>query len=57
MFRCHRYDGTAKEHIMQDGKHVILCIDDDEDIRMVLRTLLEANGYAVVNGPHVRKKA
>ena len=32
---------------MLDGKHVILCIDDDEDIRVVLKTVLEANGYAV----------
>ncbi len=32
---------------MQDGKHIILIIDDDEDIRMVLKTVLEANGYAV----------
>jgi DNA-binding response OmpR family regulator len=32
---------------MRDGKHVILCIDDDEDVRVVLKTVLEANGYAV----------
>ena len=36
---------------MQDGKHVILCIDDDEDVRIVLKTVLEANGYAVVTAP------
>jgi len=30
---------------MQDGKHAILCIDDDEDIRDSLQTILEANGY------------
>lgn len=30
---------------MQDGKHVILCIDDDRDILFALRTVLEANGY------------
>jgi len=30
---------------MQDGKHVILCIDDDEDIREYLKTVLEAEGY------------
>lgn len=30
---------------MQDGKHVILCIDDDEDVRFFLKTMLEANGY------------
>ena len=32
---------------MQDGKHVILCIDDDEDVRIVLKTVLEAHGYVV----------
>ncbi len=30
---------------MQNGKHVILCIDDDEDIRDSLQVVLEANGY------------
>ncbi len=30
---------------MQDGKHVILCIDDDPDIRESLKMILEANGY------------
>ena len=29
---------------MQEGKHVILCIDDDPDIRDSLRIVLEANG-------------
>jgi two-component system nitrogen regulation response regulator NtrX len=33
---------------MQDGKHVVLCIDDDRDIRDSLRIILEANGYIVV---------
>lgn len=36
---------------MRDGKHVILCIDDDEDVRIVLKTVLEANGYAVETAP------
>ena len=31
---------------MQDGKHVILCVDDDEDIRFCLKKVIEANGYA-----------
>ena len=31
---------------MQDGKHLILAIDDDPDIREVLKTVLEGNGYA-----------
>ena len=33
---------------MQDGKHVILCIDDDDDILFFLRTVLGAAGYVVV---------
>ncbi|NLS92507.1 MAG: response regulator [Planctomycetaceae bacterium] len=33
---------------MQDGKHVILCIDDDDDILFFLRTILEAGGYKVL---------
>ena len=32
---------------MQDGKHVILCIDDDRDVLFFLRTVLEPNGYVV----------
>ncbi len=32
---------------MQDGKHVILCIDDDPDILSFLRIVLEAEGYIV----------
>ena len=30
---------------MQDGKFVILCIDDDPDLLLASRTILEANGY------------
>lgn len=33
---------------MQAGKHVILCIDDDEDILYALRLVLEKNGYQMV---------
>ncbi len=32
---------------MQDGKHVILCIDDDDDVLFFLQTVLEAKGYQV----------
>ncbi len=32
---------------MQDGKHVILCVDDDPDILECLQLVLEANGYRV----------
>ena len=30
---------------MKDGKYVVLCIDDDEDVLFSLRTVLEKNGY------------
>ena len=33
---------------MQDEKHVILCVDDDEDVLLFLRTVLEANDYVVL---------
>ena len=33
---------------MQDGKHVILCIDDDDDILFFLQTVLGAKGYKVL---------
>lgn len=31
---------------MQDGKHVILVVDDDPDILETLQVVLEAHGYA-----------
>jgi len=34
---------------MQDGKHVVLCIDDDPDFLHALRIMLERNGYVVVS--------
>ena len=33
---------------MEDGKHVVLCVDDDPDILEYLRVVLEANDYVVV---------
>jgi two-component system alkaline phosphatase synthesis response regulator PhoP len=33
---------------MQDGKHVVLCIDDDADILSFLEILLEAEGFIFV---------
>ena len=33
---------------MQDGKFVILCVDDDQDLLDALRLVLEKNGYAMV---------
>lgn len=36
---------------MRDGKHVILYVEDDEDFRCAMRTVLEANGYIMVEAP------
>lgn len=33
---------------MQDGKHVILCIDDDQDVLDFLKTVLESAEYKVL---------
>ena len=33
---------------MHDDKHVILCVDDDDDILYALRLVLEKNGYEMV---------
>lgn len=33
---------------MQDGKCVILCVDDDPDFLDVLQMILESNGYVMV---------
>ena len=32
---------------MQDGKFVVLCIDDDADVRDSLKLVIESTGYAV----------
>jgi DNA-binding response OmpR family regulator len=32
---------------MTDGKPLVLCIDDDTDVLMAIRMVLEANGYAM----------
>ena len=34
---------------MKDGKHVILCIDDDPDVLDSLRMFLESNDYVMVD--------
>lgn len=33
---------------MKDGKYVVLCIDDDDDVLLSLRMVLEKNDYVVV---------
>jgi two-component system, chemotaxis family, chemotaxis protein CheY len=33
---------------MKQGKHVILCVDDDADIRETMKMVLEANNYLFV---------
>ena len=40
---------------MQDGKHVILIIDDDPDILESLRVVLEANDYVVISAESAEK--
>jgi len=40
---------------MQDGKHVILCIDDDPDVLVSLQVILEASGYVVSTAPDARR--
>ena len=30
---------------MRDGKHVILCVDDDQDLLDVIRLVIESEGY------------
>ncbi len=34
---------------MKDGKHVILCVDDDIDMLDALKILIESNGYSVIS--------
>ena len=34
---------------MQNGKHVILYIDDDQDFLTAVRTIVESNGYIMVD--------
>jgi DNA-binding response OmpR family regulator len=36
---------------MQDGKHVILCVDDDSDVLDYLETVLGAEGYHCLTAP------
>ena len=38
---------------MQDGKHVILCVDDDADFLATMRFMLEKNGYVMVQAQDV----
>lgn len=33
---------------MKNGKYVILCVDDDQDLLDAMRMVLEKNGYAMV---------
>ncbi len=36
---------------MRDGKHIILCIDDDDDILESLELILESSGYIFLRAP------
>jgi DNA-binding response OmpR family regulator len=40
---------------MQEGKYVILCIDDDPDVLVSQRIVLEAHGYFVVTAPDAKE--
>ena len=35
-------------NVMKDGQHVILYVDDDDDVRDSIRTVLESNGYLFI---------
>ncbi|MCK7489195.1 MAG: response regulator [Anaerotruncus sp.] len=48
--RRRRPPQSERGNAMKDGKHVILCVDDDPDILESLKVVLEANGYAMVDG-------
>jgi len=36
---------------MEDGKYVILYVDDDPDFLMTVRAILETNGYVMIEAP------
>jgi DNA-binding response OmpR family regulator len=40
---------------MLDGRHVILCVDDDQDILASLRLVLESAGYVVVTAANAEE--
>lgn len=40
---------------MKDGKHVILCIDDDPDVLASLEIVLESRNYMVVTAPDAKQ--
>jgi CheY-like chemotaxis protein len=40
---------------MQDGKHVILVVDDDPDVRDVIGLVLGKHGYVVVDAENARQ--
>jgi two-component system, chemotaxis family, chemotaxis protein CheY len=40
---------------MREGKHLILCIDDDPDVLVPLKIVLESGGYSVITAPDARR--
>jgi DNA-binding response OmpR family regulator len=36
---------------MKDGKHVVLCVDDDQDFLDSMRTIIEGAGYIMETAP------
>jgi CheY-like chemotaxis protein len=41
-------DLLERGNLMQNGKFVILCVDDDQDLLDALRLVLEKNGYMMI---------
>jgi CheY-like chemotaxis protein len=37
---------------MKDGKHVILCVDDDKDLLDSMKVIIESGGYVVEAAPN-----
>jgi DNA-binding response OmpR family regulator len=46
---------VRKGRIMQDGKHVILIVDDDPDVRDVIGLVLAKHSYVVVDAENARQ--
>lgn len=40
---------------MQDRKHIILCVDDDPDVLVSLKIVLEAGGFAVATASDAKE--
>ena len=43
----HRRGGCAEERVNDNRKHLVFVVEDDDEVRVSTRALLEASGYAV----------